>query len=202
MPIKIGLMEIVNQALYDTVNLGHNPISRSYHLFCTPIGLEDPYGTEYGKWDGKQWLHTNMLQAGMLDAPKQFFAKRVNLLFLCEGVPLRIYETSLYARTHISFRVAEKTYWQGPGWMAASPFALFGTPQEEIQRMSERYGVEWDSVGANLVPFSNKDANFEHGIRLDVQESFMVEARIYEGGDHENKQLAVHIDGDKIRPVL
>lgn len=197
MPIMQGVLELVSQCLYDQIDVG-DPTPRSYHLFQCPIGQRD--GNQI-----KTFLQTGQLLPGQLCAPQKFLATRINALFLGGGKPLRLYETDLYAHTEIGFSIMDKTYWRGPAWLCASPFALFGTPKEEIPRLKADYGIEWEKVGATLKTVDARIPGYESpeeisGILIETQAPFQVRADIYT--DSHRAQLAFHIDGILARPVM
>ena len=199
MPIIQDVLELVSQCLYDQIDVGDPRHSRSYHLFQCPVGQRD--GNQI-----KTFLQTGQFLPGQLPAPQKFLATRLNALFLWDGKPLRLYETDLYAHTEIGFSIMDKTYWRGPAWLCASPFALFGTPKEETLRLKADYGIEWEKVGATLktvaarIPGYESPEEISDGILIETQVPFQVRADIYT--DSHQAQLAFHIDGVLARPVM
>jgi hypothetical protein len=194
-----GILEVVSQCLYDTVQISEKPMSQDYHFFALPVGMHD-HNAESG--DYKQWLHTNTVQCGQLPAPCRFNAMRLNALFILEGNPLRIYETDLYAKTEIRFSVSQKSYWAGPAWLCASPFALFDTPKDELPRLREAYGIRWENIGANLgichFKLGGPEEQYD-GVQIGMQENFSVTARVYRETAAPALTLAIHLDGIEAR---
>jgi len=180
----VAVHEIVEGALYDEVRLQRG--SNSFYMFTNPVGMADVPPDRF-----KSFLLTNMLQPGTLESPKSFNIKRINVLFLREDRPLRIYESALYRKTFISLEIMDKISWRGPAWMAASPFALFGSPREEIEDLEKHYGIAWERVGAG----------FPSGIDIHRLDCFMVRIEV-PSVDEDGISVFVHLDGKLSRAVV
>lgn len=202
------MFELVSMCLYDTVHIQKVPLRTRYALFCMPVGCIDPNERLPGA-DYKTFLRTSQTMCGQLEMPVKFLASRINVLFIKNNRPLRIWETDLYCKTEICFTISQKIYWEGPAWQCASPFALFGIPFVEIPKLKEKYGVEWERVGGNLGvltverPFDDeRRREYYEPLVIEPGQSFTVRAGVYDIGPHKNLQLAVCIDGVKRRPVI
>ena len=203
---RIGLLELVQWTLYDEAPLEPSPhagYETVQRFFLTTIGQREP-AADYTK----DFFHTNLYQAGMLEAPKRMILRRLNALFFQDGVPLRLHDTDLYSRAVISLQIMQKIYKQGPAWTCASPFALFGVPSEEIPRLKERYGIEWEQVSGSLAlepgdlgPSAARDQVAVGGLVLWCHDYFTVEARIA-GPIPKGITLAIHLDGPMALPVI
>jgi hypothetical protein len=194
--VVAGIVELVQQCLYDQIPLGRQA-SRRYPFFQVPVGQTQADQI-------KTFLQTSQLMAAMLPPPTGFIATRLNALFLRDGVPVPLSGTRLYGKTLVSFSVNRKLYWEGPAWLCASPFALFTTPKDAIPRLKEDFGIEWECVGATLQPILN-DANLEDvqkgGVGIRKNESFEVTANI-DADYFEGLDLAIHIDGVQMRALM
>ena len=193
-----NIVEITPSCLYDSCELPETtkPGVSRYLLFCKPLG-KDPQKDLAITTDGwfTRWLRTNMLEANTLPAPHEFIVKRLNLLFLQDGRPLRLHETDLYGKSAVRFLVNQKSYWESPALQCASPLAVFEVPKEHIS--SEL----WKSFGAVFErPQKWAGAPCE-GIYLSWQEFFSVDVDIA-GPIPEKAQLAVHLDGPLARAVM
>ena len=204
-----GIFDVTPFCLYDSVQLSAG--SRC-ELFQRPLGVDnaDLVYTESGWFT--RWLRTNMFESGRLSNPQEFVVKRLNVLFLRAGRPLRLFETDLYGKTAIDFRVNAKSYWQSPAWQCASPFAIFETPVEELAGLKAKYGLDWQHVGANFTRSANdRDPQpYRHGfpnvweettgLLLMCQEPFIVSADVA-GDVEQGLELVAHLDGVIARPV-
>lgn len=66
--IKQGILDIVHDVIYDTLFMPENLHQGRAMMFVIPLG-------QYAGRLVKQQEHTNMLQGGMMDAPKKFLIK-------------------------------------------------------------------------------------------------------------------------------
>lgn len=200
-PITASIVEIVQWTLYDQqeVPLGTS-VDQPIHFFRDPWAIEFREG-EHGK---QRYYVSPFLRTNLFDQPigtklgQTFMLSRVNALFLRNDLPLPIWESQLYARTVIEFTINQKVYWEGPAWMCASPFALFGTPREELPRLKERYGIEWEKIGAT---FQTHDPPEDYDfVSIGTAQIFGVRATV-ERNDDPSVVLAVHLDGPLARPI-
>jgi len=202
MPI-VGYLEKRRWIAFDETRFEPGTNSRRRHLFQIPLGQND-----YDMRATKQLINTNSLQAGMLDPPKSMLVWRLNVLFLNQERPLRLFETSAYRHMLIQFKINRKIYWESPAWQCASPFALFDTPETEIPKMKERYGIEWHRVGANFqcldAPVETKfpDHQAKDGLVIFCQECFEVRADWFGKDFEEPLDLHVYLEGVLSRVVI
>lgn len=198
-PIIPGILEVTAWCLYDQVALPveSQPYETVRQFFVIPVG-QLSYSPEL---QTKYFLHTNMVQAATLPAPQRLVARRLNALFFQDDKPLRLDQTPLYARTQIDFDINRKNYWTSPAWLCASPFALFGTPKDELPRLKENYGIEWERVAGALMSNPGKEGDERvDGVYIGVQDMFQVTARI-QSEIPAGTKLAIHIDGPLVRSI-
>ena len=202
MPIISGILELIPQCLYDQITVG--PTNSHYHLFRDPIGTCEASSDRI-----KTFLQTNQYLPAMLPAPHKFLATRLNALFLRDGKPVLLSETNLYGQTDILFSIMEKSYWRGPAWLCASPFAIFGVPKDQIPRLKPDFGIEWEKLGAPLMSDveypgykpGHKAPKEISGVLIDTHMPFEVCAGIHTQSA-PGFELAVHLDGILARRVV
>ena len=202
----VGNLELCDWVVYDEVTfapggaltrqmfsipVGQNELELAYPVQLKTLECPDPRGSKLWKSYVKQFLHTNSLLPGMLDTCSMKIS-RLNVLFLTNSRPLRIFETSAYRKTYVELSINRKTYWASPAWQCASPFALFDTPKEEIAALGEKYGVAWKQIGAS---FDN------HPLEIREQEYFTVRVQMYEQPEEE-LSCHVYLDGVETRAVM
>jgi hypothetical protein len=126
--VQRGIMEIVRDVVYDREAL--TGLMR-LHMFCRPIGMAVKNAS--GKQIMKSWERTNMVQAGMLQAPNRFVIKAIRSLFLeSDGRPVPVTDP-IYWETTIDLRINMKTYWRSPVAYVADPVILLaGTDWSKI----------------------------------------------------------------------
>jgi hypothetical protein len=191
-------MELVDSCLYDETTFRPDEERFTRSMFAIPVGQREDWYYDDSLRNTpvkplKSFLKTNQLIPGMLPVPHVFRVDRLNALFLTEDRrPLRIYETSLYARTLISFSIMQKSYWDSPAWQCASPFALFDTPKDEIVALKAKYGIEWAQIGASFE---------KHPLLIPMQACFQVRAELMWPLE-ESVHLAVHLDGELERAAI
>jgi len=197
-PIIAGILEVVSQCLYDEIKLDPSPRNLRYSFFEVPVGGRDDDSDPI-----KTFLQTNLYDPGALPVPNRFIATRLNALYLHDSVPVRLHETNLYGKTLITFLVNQKVYWEGPAWLCASPFALLGTPKDELPRLKQDYGIEWERIGATLQMPANDVApdGYKGGVIIDRQQRFEVTANI-DADSSQGLDLAIHLDGNLLRAVM
>jgi len=200
-PIMAGVVELSNWTLYDQQ---HVPVGASVEPHLRFFAR--PWAQEYR--DGKiEWacpyLRTNSFEALRLPAPQRLIVFRVNAMFLRRDLVLPLSESQLYGRTVIQFLINDKTYWESPAWMCASPFAIFTTPKEAIPRIEQETGIAWRHVGAQFGPQvqEGEEKLPSGGLLIDYAQTFEVRAYV-EKNDDPDVVLAVHLDGPLARPIM
>jgi hypothetical protein len=203
-PIYPGLMELLEWTLYDQVPLEEKEYGQQKILFQLPLGA---YEVNAEPSYTKEYLHTNLYQAAQIEAPNKLILRRFNILFFRNGLPLRVYESDLYARTAVDFAIMHKTYRHGPAWSCASPLALFDTPRAELPRLEAIYGIKWENLTGSLIGDipTEQQANAEYlrttgGVVIGCQEPFQVTVRV-EGPTPAGIVVAAHLDGPFLRAI-
>jgi hypothetical protein len=195
-----AMNELSAESLHDTIDLPSGFQNERFQFFCKPIGMDhaDRVYTKDGWFT--RWLRTNMLLSKTLPTPREFLVKRLNVMFLHAGKPLRIYDTNLYGRTSIDFQINQKRYWQSPAWKCANPLAVFGT-EKEISEFAERWlGATFNGATFNREVLWNGKIKID-GLFLSWQEHFCVEADIC-ADIPADTQLVVDLDGVGSRAIL
>lgn len=201
-----GILELADWVVYDETTFAPGDLDfdrgLTRNLFQIPVGQHEVHshrripgetqGQNHWRLYIKNFLRTNMLQAGMLDSPCSMVVRRLNVLFLNDDRPLRLFETSAYRNTTLEFSINRKIYWASPAWQCASPFALFDTPKQEIAAMKEKYGIDWEKVGASFD---------ENPLTIHTQEYFTVRVQM-DREPEERLSCHVYLDGIEARAVM
>lgn len=107
-PIVAGQLEYLVQPIFDFYGLAVATAATKQSLFSLPLGnLYTPSG---GAPFAKTLYHTNLVQAGMLDAPKKFLIKAPTTLVRSDAAPQDL--TSFIGTTLFDFQISGKPYWQ------------------------------------------------------------------------------------------
>lgn len=107
-PIVAGQLEYLVLPLYDFYGVGVATAATKQSLFSLPLGnLYTPSG---GAPFSKTLYHTNLVQAGMLDAPKKFLIKAPTTVVRGDMSPQDL--ASFIGLTFFDFQISGKPYWQ------------------------------------------------------------------------------------------
>lgn len=189
-----GFMEIVPWCLYDSCDLPS--VKEGVHqcqLFCKPIGAVP--ARDVGSREGclfTRWLRTNMLEPSVISG-KQFVVHQLNVLFLNDGRPLRVFDADIYGRTWVCFSIQQKTYWRSPATLCPSPLAIFQdlkSAHPDIPNAAQFFHPHTSFCGMPI-----------HGLVLNDRDEFEVTLQI-EGAIPERMQVAVHLDGPLGRMIV
>jgi hypothetical protein len=128
-PIVAGQLEYIVQPIYDFYGVAVATAVTKQNLFALPIGTS--YTPSGGSAFTKTVYHTNLVQAGQLDAPKKHLVKAVALVLRSDVGPQDL--NSFIGQTLVQFFVSGKDYWTALGskcpagaggfWNGVSPTA-------------------------------------------------------------------------------
>jgi len=106
-PIVAGQLEYLVQPLYDFYGVAvATPVTKQ-QLFASPIG--QPYTPAGGVAFVKTLYHTNLVQAGMLDAPKKMLVKAVAIVVRSDVSPQDL--ASFIGLSLAQLLISGKDYW-------------------------------------------------------------------------------------------
>ena len=128
-PIVAGQLEYLVQPLYDFYAVAVATAVTKQQLFAQPIGAQ--YTPSGGSAVTKTLYHTNLVQPGMLDAPKKFLVKAVAVVLRSDVGPQDL--NSFIGQTLAQLTISGKDYWTalvskcpagaGGFWTGVSPTA-------------------------------------------------------------------------------
>lgn len=110
-PIVAGQLEYLVQPIYDFYGVAVATAVTKQSLFSLPIGQS--YTPTGGAAFSKSVYHTNLVQAGMLDAPKKLLIKAVALVVRGDISPQDL--ASFIGLTFVELDISGKPYWQSLG---------------------------------------------------------------------------------------
>jgi hypothetical protein len=106
-PIVSGTLEYLVQPIYDFYGVAVATVVTKQQLFSTPIGSQ--YTPAGGSAYTKTLYHTNLVQQGMLDAPKKFLVKNVSVVVRSDIAPQDL--ASFIGQTLAQLTISGKDYW-------------------------------------------------------------------------------------------
>ena len=107
-PIVAGQLEYLVQPIYDFYGVAVNTSVTKQSLFSLPIGQS--YTPSGGAAFSKTVYHTNLVQAGMLDAPKKLLIKAPATVVRSDVAPQDL--ASFIGLTYFELDISGKPYWQ------------------------------------------------------------------------------------------
>jgi hypothetical protein len=107
-PIVAGQLEYLVQPIYDFYAVAVATAVTKQSLFSLPIGQS--YTPSGGAAFSKTTYHTNLVQAGMLDAPKKLLIKAVAAVLRSDVAPQDL--ASFIGLTYCELDISGKPYWQ------------------------------------------------------------------------------------------
>lgn len=127
-PIVAGQLEYLVQPLYDFYGVAVATAVTKQQLFAQPIGAS--YTPAGGVAFVKTLYHTNLVQPGMLDAPKKFLVKAVAIVLRSDASPSDT--SSFVGQTLAQLLISGKDYWTSlvskcPA--GAGAYGFFGSTQ-------------------------------------------------------------------------
>lgn len=106
-PIVAGQLEYLVQPLYDFYGVAVATAVTKQQLFAQPIGAS--YTPAGGAAFVKTLYHTNLVQPGMLDAPKKFLVKAVAVVVRSDAAPQDL--ASFVGQSLAQLLISGKDYW-------------------------------------------------------------------------------------------
>jgi hypothetical protein len=107
-PIVAGQLEYLVQPIYDFYGVAAATLLTKQQLFATAIGTS--YTPSGGAAFTKTEYHTNLVQNGMLDAPKKFLVKAPAVIVRSDAVPTDM--VAFVGQTQFDLSISGKLYWQ------------------------------------------------------------------------------------------
>jgi hypothetical protein len=106
-PIVAGQLEYLVQPLYDFYGVAVATVVTKQQLFAQPIGAS--YTPSGGVAFVKTLYHTNLVQPGMLDAPKKHLVKAVAIVVRSDAAPQDL--VSFIGQSLAQLTISGKDYW-------------------------------------------------------------------------------------------
>jgi hypothetical protein len=107
-PIVAGQLEYLVQPIYDFYGVAVATQVTKQQLFATAIGTS--YTPSGGAAFTKTEYHTNLVQNGMLDAPKKFLVKAPATIVRSDAAPID--NNAFIGQTQVDRSISGKLYWQ------------------------------------------------------------------------------------------
>ncbi len=122
-PIVAGQLEYLVQPLFDFYGVAVATAVTKQGLFSQPIGAQ--YTPSGGAAFTKTLYHTNLVQPGMLDAPKKMLVKAVALVLRSDVAPQDL--ASFIGTTLCQLLISGKDYWTSLVSKVPAGAGAFGT---------------------------------------------------------------------------
>lgn len=162
MPI-MGIVEVVNEVLFDSERLGTAP---SLRLFTNPLGSTVP-GTQIRKIR----RDTNMWLAGQLPSSQRFLVKGISCIFLDRADEVVPVTDTIYWAATLDFCVNQKIYWNSPVAHVVDPVILTTPEQWAGLSVNQKQALEKRFASQLTVPFVPANRILMHGLPEDIKES-------------------------------
>jgi hypothetical protein len=121
-PLVVGQLEYLVQPIYDFYGVAVATATTLQTLFAQPRGAS--YTPSGGSAFIKTLYHTNLVQPGMLDAPKKMLVKNVAVVVRPDIAPQDL--ASFLGNALCTFSVTDKPYWQSLVQKAPAGSGPFG----------------------------------------------------------------------------
>ncbi len=108
-PIVAGMLEIITQALYDYYEVALANVTTLQNLFTIPVG--GAYTPTGGAVFNKRRIHTNLVQAGQLEAPNKHLTRAVGVYVRGDITPNDL--NRFCGAFLLTFNVNQKRYLEG-----------------------------------------------------------------------------------------
>ena len=106
-PIVAGQLEYLVQPIFDFYGVSTSTLTTKQQLFATAIGTS--YTPSGGAAFNKTAYHTNLVQNGMLDAPKKFLVKAPATILRSDTAPADL--NAFIGTTQFDLFISGKNYW-------------------------------------------------------------------------------------------
>lgn len=144
-PIVAGQLEYLVQPIYDFYGVAVATAASKQSLFSLPIGQS--YTPTGGVAFSKTVYHTNLVQAGMLDAPKKLLIKAVATVVRSDISPQDL--ASFIGLSYLEMDISGKPYWQS---LVSKTPAGAGAWTQNITTQTLVAGGTMANAGANGWP--------------------------------------------------
>lgn len=131
-PIVAGQLEYLIQPIYDFYGVAVATVVTKQQLFAQPIG--NSYTPAGGSAYTKTLYHTNLVQQGMLDAPKKFLVKNVSVILRSDVAPSDL--TQFIGETLVQLTISGKDYWTSLASKCPAGAGAFGAATVTIAATS------------------------------------------------------------------
>jgi hypothetical protein len=121
-PIIAGQLEYLVQPIYDFYGVAVATAVTKQSLFAQPIGAN--YTPAGGAAFVKTLYHTNLVQPGMLDAPKKLLVKAISVILRSDVAPQDL--ASFIGLTLTQLMISGKDYWTGLASKCPAGAGAFG----------------------------------------------------------------------------
>jgi hypothetical protein len=145
-PIIAGQLEYLVQPIYDFYGVAVATAVTKQSLFAQPIGAS--YTPAGGSAYVKTLYHTNLVQPGMLDAPKKMLVKAVSVIVRPDIAPQDL--ASFVGQTLLSFWISGKDYLDS--LVSKCPGGAGGFSQNTSTASTESSNGTMSNLGANGWP--------------------------------------------------
>jgi hypothetical protein len=122
-PIVAGQLEYLVQPIYDFYGVAVATVVTKQQLFAQPIGAQ--YTPSGGAAFIKTLYHTNLVQPGMLDAPKKMLVKAIALITRSDIAPSDL--ASFVGLSLCQLTISGKDYWTSLVSKAPAGAGAYGT---------------------------------------------------------------------------
>jgi len=216
-PIVAGQLEYLVQPLFDFYGVAVATAVTKQQLFAQPIGAS--YTPSGGAAFVKTLYHTNLVQPGMLDAPKKMLVKAIAVILRSDTAPQDL--NSFIGTTLAQLFISGKDYWTalvskcpagaGGFWSGVSPTAAtLGTssangwpsaqnvatitdpmPQINFSPCPQRCGIsEFSLIDLNPETGTRRKAARSHRERLSERTPHVGDATVCSHGNWNHERLA------------
>ena len=169
-PIVAGQLEYLVQPIYDFYAVAVATAASKQSLFSLPIG--QTYTPTGGVPFAKTIYHTNLVQAGMLDAPKKMLVKAPSTVVRPDIAPQDL--ASFIGTTFFELDISGKPYWQS---IVSKTPAGAGAFTQNISTQTLVAGGTMANAGSNGWPHAHNIATITDPMPqipgLDVMEPIM-----------------------------
>lgn len=208
MPIIQGMVEVVNEVIFDSELLRAGP---SLPLFVNPLGAVIP-----GTQTRKMRRDTNMWINGQIPSPQRFLVKGILCVFLDPTDNVVPITDAMYWAVTLDFCVNQKIYWHSPVAYVVDPIILTTPEQWAGLSMDKKRALERRFSNQLISPFVPADRilvrsfpeNEKAGIHIPEIDGVLIEqqqpfgVRIHHDGQWPDYRIVCALSGTMLRPVM